>query len=210
MSLQERRKDEFIATTDHILRIEGKISSSLGRGGTFSFPDQHKIYEGLFLSAWTHWEEFLRDVLIDDLAADPNGVLQKEVRKFRTKGAPRRLAERILFHPDHPQKFVEWDLGIIKSRADQLLPQCHRFSNQLRHANDIEKLKRIRNAIAHKSDRARNSFLKLVSGQPFALLPAQKKGITVGRFLATQAWNGNIALVEACQILKRTANELVP
>lgn len=209
MSLQERRRDDFVVTIDHILRIESKVSNSLGPNGTFSFPDQHKIYEGLFLSAWTHWEEVLRLVLVDDLSENPNGLVQKSVRNFRTKGAPRRLAERILFHPDHPQKFVEWDFDIVKSRADQFLPQNHRFSTQLPRASDVSKLKRIRNAVAHKSDRARESFLNLVADPPFSLTPPQKKGITVGRFLATQQWNGNITLVEACQLLKQNVNHLV-
>ena len=210
MSPQEKRKKEFSNTVSHILRIEGKISNSLGPGGAFSFPDQHKIYEGLFLSAWTHWEEFLRDVVIDDLSEDKNGVLLKGIKKFRTKGSPRRLAERILLHPDHPKKFVEWDLNIIKNRADRLLSGNHRFGIQLSRASDIPKLKRIRNAVAHKNDRARESFLKLVSDPPFGLLANQRKGITVGRFLSTQNWNGNIVLVEACKLLEKSADELVP
>ena len=97
MTLQERRKHELIATIEHMLRIESKILSNLGRSHPFAFPDQHKMYEGLFLSAWTHWEEFLRDALINDLAEKPTGVLRRDMKQFRTKGATRRLTERILF-----------------------------------------------------------------------------------------------------------------
>ncbi|MDE0159489.1 MAG: hypothetical protein OXN24_05485 [Candidatus Dadabacteria bacterium] len=203
-------RDDLTKTLDHITRIEVTVSRHIGRGNIFSFPDQHKIYEGLFLSAWTHWEEFIQDLIIYDLATDNKGSVKKEVRGFRTKRAPYRLAERILLHPDHPQKFVEWDYSSVKARADQFLSPGHRFTNPISRSGDLEKLKRIRNAIAHKSDRARNSFLALVSNFPFNLSPAQRQGITVGRFLAAHRWNGNYVLVESLQCLRQSALDLVP
>lgn len=210
MTMQTKTRDEFIQTLDHITRIEATISSHIGRGKTFSFPDQHKIYEGLFLSSWSHWEEFIQTLIIHDLAIDSRGFVRKGIKQFRTKGMPYRLAERILLHPDHPQKYVDWDYSSVKARADQFLSLGHRFTNQPPRASDLEKLRRIRNAVAHKSDRAKNSFLSLVLEPPFSLTPRQRKGITVGRFLAANRWNGNCVLVESLQCLRQTALYLVP
>jgi len=154
VTTQQDHRDEFISTIDHLEAVAGKIAGLLGRGGTLTFPDHHKLSERLFLSAWTHWEEFIRQLIIDDLSVDPAGFVRKDVRAFRLKGAPRRIAERILYHPDHPQRFVEWDCGMVKARADTFLPANHQFTRALPRNDDLEKMKRIRNAIAHKSDRA--------------------------------------------------------
>lgn len=207
---QTRTRDDLIQTLDHISRIETKVSCHTGAGRLFSFPDQHKIYEGLFLSAWTHWEEFIQTLLICDLASATQGFVRKGVREFRTKIMPYRLAERVLMHPDHPRKFVEWDYGSVKARADYFLPQGHRFTNPIPRLSDLEILRRIRNAVAHKNERARVSFLDLVLHPPFNLTPDQRRGITVGRFLAAHKWNGNLVLVESLQCLRQSALHLVP
>lgn len=209
MSLQTDHRDDFLRTLAHIEDVAQKIRSNLGRGGVFTFPDQHKIAEGLFLSAWTHWEEFLRTVLIDDLATEAKGFVRKDVREFRVKGAPRRLAERILFHPDHPTRFVEWDFGAVKSRADEFLPDGHRFSHFPTKAS-VDKMKRIRNAVAHKSDRAWESFMQLVKDPPFNLSASQRKGLTVGRFLVTANWGTDRVIHRSIQILSQSAGQLVP
>lgn len=146
---------------------------------------------------------------MDDLATEPAGAVLKDVKKFRVKGAPRRLAERILFHPDHPQKFVEWDYGVVRTRAGTFLSADHRFPAALPRQNDLEKLKRIRNAIAHKSDRAWESFMRLVSDPPFNLQTNQRRGHTVGRFLTSHQWNGHSILLESIQIHRAHAEELV-
>lgn len=210
MAVQIDRRDEFIKTLGHIERIATKVAGSLGRGGVFTFPDHHKISEGLFLSAWTHWEEFIRLLLVDDLSEDPAGFVRKDVRKFRVKGAPRRIAERVLFHPDHPQMFVGWDYGLVKSRADDFLPANHRFCTPLPRAAELELLKRIRNAIAHKSDRAWESFRNLTKNPPFSLQSRQLRGLTVGRFLSAHQWNNQHVLNESVQIHLDNANHLVP
>lgn len=210
MTVQEDHRDSFIRTVDHLEAICGKIASLLGRRGTLTFPDHHKLSEGLFLSAWTHWEEFIRELIVDDLAEDARGFVRKDVRTFRVKGAPRRISEKILFHPDHPQKFVEWDIGLVKARADALLPASHRFASALPRASDLEKLKRMRNAIAHKSDRAWDSFKSLVIDTPFNLTPKQRQGLTVGRFLTSHNWNGQSVIREALAIHRINANHLVP
>ncbi len=121
MTIQVKHRDEFIATLNHLSAVYGKVAGALGKNGLFTFPDHHKLAEGLFLSAWTHWEELAQVLLIDDLAEDPTGFVQADVKKFRVKGAPRRIAERVLLHPDHPNTFVNWDYGLVNSRAETFL-----------------------------------------------------------------------------------------
>lgn len=210
MTVQTNRRDEFIATLDHIESVATKVAGARGRRGIFTFPDHHKICEGLFLSAWTHWEELIRLLMIDDLSEEPAGFVRKDVRTFRVKGAPRRIAERILFHPDHPQRFVEWDYEIVKSRADEFLPANHRFSTALPRAAELQILKRIRNAIAHKSDKAWGNFRNLATGPPFSLTSRQLKGLTVGRFLSAHQWQNKLVLNECIQIHRDNAAHLVP
>lgn len=209
MTPQEKHRDAFLATLDHIVLAYGKVAGSLGRGGLFTFPDHHKLAEGLFLSAWVHWEEFTQGLLIEDLAADSLGFVQKDVTKFRVKGAPRRIAERVLLHPDHPNSFVTWDYGQVKSRADTFLGPNHRFA-ALPRAADLDSMKRIRNAVAHKSDKAWESFKNLVRAAPFSLTQQQMRGITVGRFLVSHNWNGNRVISECFDIHRQNATQLVP
>ena len=210
MTNQTKHRDEFISTLDHLSTVYGKVAGALGRNGLFTFPDHHKLTEGLFLSAWTHWEELVQVLLIDDLAEDPAGFVQADVNKFRVKGAPRRIAERVLLHPDHPDTFVKWDYGLVKARAETFLGSGHRFTNALPRANDLEKMKRIRNAVAHKSDKAWESFKGLVRDAPFSLTTGQMKGITVGRFLVSHNWNNNRVIRECFNIHRQNAMYLVP
>ena len=209
MKTPESVRDEFKITLDHLDSIASKLRSNAGKGRTFSYPDSHKLSEGIFLSSWTHWEEATRSLLIIDLASDPNGFLLKDIKKFRVKGAPYGYAEVLLNHPDAPQKFVEWDYGTIKTRADQYLDAGHRFIS-LSRGGDLDLIKRIRNAVAHKSDRAWNSFKSLARAAPFNLASNQFQGLTAGRFIASHKWNGNFILEECLAIHRAHIDELVP
>lgn len=210
MSAQTIR-DEYFATLDHIGQVFPKLMNNLGRQGVFTFPDVHKLTEGLFLSAWTYWEGFLRALISNDLATDANGILIYDVRQFRYVNSSYRLAERILNHPDHPDRFVEWaDYGAVARRANEFLGPHHRFVNALPQDADLARLRRIRNAIAHKSDKAWSSFTSLVSAPPFNLAPVQRRGITPGRFLSSHQWNGAPVLETSVHVLRDAAHTLVP
>lgn len=176
----------------------------------FTFPDAHKLSEGILLSGWTHWEAFLREIFTYDVATDSQGVLQREIKKFRTKGASGRLAERIANHPDAPDKWVEWSYSDVHSRANSLLHKSHRYPAQLKRMKDLQYLKRIRNGIAHRSDNARNSFLKLVSQSPFNIASGNRRGITVGRFLFSHTWGSTFVLEESIQVIETCCCEIVP
>lgn len=209
--MQTDTRDRYFDSLNHIDSTFLKISGMVGRGGALTFPDVHKLTEGLFLSSWTYWEGFMREVLWLDLATDPRGVLMSEIRKTRTKKAPYRLAERILNHPDHPEKFVEWsDYGSVAKRAKVMLGSGHRFTTPPPQLADIEKLKRIRNAIAHKSDRAWESFTKLVKAPPFLLTGTQMRGLTPGRFLYSHRWGNTTVMQHATASLRAAAQAIVP
>ncbi len=204
-------RDRYLDSLNHIDSAFLKISGMVGRGGALTFPDVHKLTEGLFLSSWTYWEGFMREVLWLDLATDPAGILMSEVRKTRTKNAPYRLAERILNHPDHPEKFVEWsDYSSVAKRAKAMLGAGHRFTTAPPQLADIEKLRRIRNAIAHKSDRAWDSFIKLVKDSPFSMTGTQLRGLTPGRFLYANRWGGTTVMQHATASLRAAAHAIVP
>lgn len=204
-------RDELLATLDHIRSVFKKAAQATApKKGTLRPPDLHKISEGLFLSAWTHWEEFIRKLMIVDLESDTDGILRKEVKKFRTALAAARLAERIINHPD-AKRWVEWsEVNDIVERANVFLGANHRYGVLSSCKSDFETLKRIRNAVAHKSDRAWESFSNLVKGHPFSLTPKQMRGITTGRFLSSHSWNSNKVMEEVITKLEDAAKQLVP
>ena len=50
----------FTETLTHIRDAFGRLIPIAGIHQPLTFPDLHKLSEGLFLSAWTHWEEYCR------------------------------------------------------------------------------------------------------------------------------------------------------
>ena len=204
-------RQEFQDTLDHISAAFDKIHQLSGIRQPLNFPDLHKLSEGLFLSAWTHWEGLSRSLMLIDLATLTGGTLRHEVRRFRTKNAPYRLAERMLNHPDHPDRFVAWnDYSAVKRRADAFLGAGHRFVSLGALEADLAYIKRIRNAIAHKSDKAWESFRSLAQNAPFSLSANQMKGITAGRFVSSHQWGGDFTLKTTIAKLKECAELLVP
>jgi hypothetical protein len=204
-------RDQYLNTLNHVDQVFPKLTANVGHNGVFTFPDVHKLTEGLFLSAWTYWEGFLRTLLEYDLATDGGGRLRRDVRTFRYANGPHRLAERILNHPDNPERFVDWsEYAAVVKRANEFLGAGHRFIFPLPQGADVVRLKRIRNAIAHKSDKAWDSFLRLVSEVPFNLAPVQRRAITPGRFLSSNQWNGVPVVRNAVTVLRAAATALVP
>ena len=209
MKTVDDSKTEIKNTLVHIRNVATKLHSQSGKNKPFTFPDAHKLTEGLLLSIWTHWEEFIREILITDLATDDKGFLLKDIKDFRTKGASLRYAEKILNHPDSPESFIGWDYSAVQKRAKNYLSSGHRYA-QLHRQVDIEKLKRIRNGVAHKSDNAWESFIKLVKGVPFNTAANKMRGITVGRFAFSQQWNGSSVIIEAVNVIESCVDQLVP
>lgn len=204
-------RDEYIDSLNHISSAYGKICGQVGRGHLLSFPDIHKLSEGLFLSALTYWEALCRDLMVTDVATVSTGILRSEIKQFRTKNAPYRLAERLLNHPDHPEKFVEWSsFESIVSRANEFLGAGHRYLLTPAEKQDLAKIKKIRNAIAHKSDKAWDNFSSLIRGAPFNLTGIQCRGVTPGRFIYAHQWSGVTVMEKTLMVLEDAARTLVP
>lgn len=204
-------RDDYIDSLNHIWSAYGKICGQVGRGHLLSFPDIHKLSEGLFLSALTYWEALCRDLMLTDLATISKSALRSDVKQFRTKNAPYRLAERMLNHPDHPAKFVEWSsFDSIVSRADEFLGAGHRFALTATEKQDLAKIKKIRNAIAHKSDMAWENFSSLIRKAPFSLTGLQCRGVTPGRFIYAHQWSGVTVMERSLTVLENAARTLVP
>lgn len=218
-------RNEFVASISHIRSAASKVIANSGPTKVLSAPDVHKISEGLFLSAVTHWEELCQMLLITDLATKSGSLLNKDIKTFRTKNACLRLAESMLSHIDHPNSFYDWsEFNRIVQRADNFLAPNHRFAPPILPAGapqqntaltsavvlELTMFKRIRNSIAHKSDKAWDSFMNLVKAAPFSLTANQRKGITPGRFLVSQMWGGKVVLHHTLDTLEAAAWVLVP
>ena len=205
-------RDDFLDTLAHIGNVLTKITQNSGPTGFLLEADLHTIAEGLFLFAFTHWEQFTRNLLIEDVATQPASAVHRSVDKFHDPGAPLRLALQILQHPDHPHKFIEWsNYAEIASRANEFLGAGNRFASApLPRRKELEMLKRVRNAIAHRSDKAWTSFLNLCIDAPFRISPAQMAGMTPGRFLVAHQLNGQPVLRDTLSLLEAAARHLVP
>ncbi len=204
-------RDEYLDSLAHIRVAYDKVRGEVGRGRLFTFPDVHKLSEGLFISALTYWEAFCKDVITTDLATRTAGALCSDVKTFRTKNAPYRLAERILNHPDHPARFVEWsNFQTLVERADAHLGAGHRFALPDLTVNNLAKLRKIRNAIAHKSDKAWADFSRMIRGEPFNLTGPQCRGVTPGRFIYSTQWSGATVMLHTLTTLQSAATALVP
>lgn len=207
-------RDDLCDTLTHIQSTYAHVRSTTGNGpGRFlTFPDAYRITEGLLLSAWSNWETFCRELVICDLANDLRGALRKDVQTFKSDTARHRLAERVLSHPDAPEKFVEWsDYRSVKSRAGEFLGPGHRFEGNLPMENDIVMIRRTRNAIAHQSDKAWISFMAMIKVPPFALQPNQRRAITPGRFMYAHTWGGaDNVFLRSVSTLSNAAHALVP
>jgi len=213
LSNQEDLRDRFLATINHTRDISLKVTNhTVARGERiFVSPDQYKIFEGLFLTGWTYWEQFIRQLLIADLANLPSSILRNKVSNFRTTKANEKLAELLLDHPDAPDRWIEWSsISTIRKRADNYLGTTNRFSVLAPVQSDFKKLKIIRNAVAHKSDKAWIDFKDLITNTPFSLTPNQRKGVTVGRFLANHHWDTTIVIDKIFTIFETTSRNLVP
>lgn len=205
-------RTDFEKTLDHVTSAFAKLVANAGKNKALTFPDLHKTTEGLFLSAWTSWEEFVRALLIFDLANDPEGVLRSEVKKdgFRVKRSALRLATLIADHPDEG-KWIEWSsIDTVKQRADALLSPSHRFSiltgDEL---SGVRRLKKIRNAVAHKSDQAWEEFRELVQKQPYSLAPKSMQGLTAGRFLSAHSVGNQTVFLHSIGSFRSAAAVLV-
>ena len=218
---------DFIKSITHIRSVAGKVRSNSGPKKPLSAPDSHKLAEGLFLSGVAHWEEFSQALLISDLALQSTSALRKDIASFKSNAARDRVAEMIVSHVDHPTGFYDWsEFSKVHSRALTLLGASSRFnvvlppvppSTQSKNQSalaafttDLTDFKIIRNAIAHKNDKAWDAFMRLVKRSPFSLTSSQRRGITPGRLVIAHNIGTVPVLVHMLDRLEQAAKVLVP
>jgi hypothetical protein len=125
--------------------------------------------------------------LILELAENESSIVLQRVKKFRTKKSAFILANSLIEHIDHPDNFNTWhDFEKLQRRARKMVGDNNDFRNSGIDKSKLRYIYKIRNAIAHSSDKAKTDFLKLLSQSPFNLSQQQKQGITAGRLLCTQ------------------------
>jgi hypothetical protein len=158
MSTQTDLRKSLVDSLDHVDAAFGRLQKALGKGKPLEFPDVHKTSEGLFLSAWASWEWFVRELMITDLVSDKRGFLLRRATAIRSSRATRELAVRVLGHPDE-DAWIEWaSMERVVDRADALLGSGHRFAALDPLKPGVNQLRKIRNAVAHKSDKAWEDF----------------------------------------------------
>lgn len=104
--------------------------------------------------------------------------------------------------------YLSWNIRNTQNRAVHYFQNGEPFNNVIASFRQtIKDITTVRNAIAHRSDFARNNFRSLVRRE-LTYLP---RGITPGRFLLTTENNsGDIFLKFYCDQLKAASNLLVP
>lgn len=135
------------------------------------------LYEAAFLRAYTAWERFLESVFFDYLLGHaPLG--KKGPSRYYTP--PSRQAAKLVLCPQ--QKFLDWtDPVRVIDRCRGVFRSRDPVSSALgSYAATLMEMKKIRNAIAHDSSVARESFSKLVRSKVRTLPPR----CTPGSFLS--------------------------
>src|SRR5262249_52435475 len=92
---QQNLRNAFLDVIGHICDLLTKVTKNTGQSVIIADLDLHTIAEGLFLFAWTHWEQFTHELLIEDLATTAASALNSDVQQFASTDAPRRLANRL-------------------------------------------------------------------------------------------------------------------
>ena len=216
MNLKEKLRDETLDSIKHSCEAFTKVFDNSGKDKVFNFPETHKIANGLYLSIWTKWEEFCRQLLILELAENPDSVLRKRVKEFRSKKSAILLAKRVTEHLDHPNNFNTWhDFETLLKRARKLVGDDNAFKRSQINKSELKYIFKIRNAIAHASDKAKSDFLSLLARPPFNLTPQQKQGISTGRLLCTRGVlnpkkKNETVLISIANIIKKNVKLLVP
>lgn len=161
--------------------------------------DLDHIYESTFLSAVTAWETFARSLFYSCLMGE-SGISTKPLVVFDN----RPLAERVLLEAAGA-RFLSWiKLDDLQKRADLLLAGGRPFSRLKFRPQDkqvLDQVRRVRNAIAHKGESARDEFKKI---SPSGLPPSRRHPAGY-----LQVMNGNITTHEVyCLAMKRIAAAL--
>lgn len=162
-----------------------------------------KIIEMAFLEMFLSWEEFLESSFIKYMCG------AKTISGYHPK--------RFAFPPniEHAQKFLllngrrysDWsNPQDVIQRAETVFSNGDPFASALRPSvGNLENIRTIRNAIAHKSGTALQKFFDIVRQN----LGSKPRGITPGMFLQKINQNTNISYFDYYRQILETASNLI-
>lgn len=157
-------KREFDEALDELLRLDDlnqrRYRAGPGRPGPAVLTKRQMILitEGIFIRAFTTFERFLEEVFVLYARGKP-GVSGEVGRSFilpRDGNHARELLRSGM-------NFLEWNSpDILISRAETYLSGGPIKSAIALHRDRLNSIRRVRNAIAHRSDEAWQKYLKVV------------------------------------------------
>jgi hypothetical protein len=162
------------------LRAARKTAAPEPPGAALPRPISLILYEAAFIRAFVAWERFLEESFMSYLLG----------RKPRRGRAPHRyyrppnrdVAWRILREMSGMRQYVDWtDPAMVQRRAEVVFSNGGRFRKLGAANQDLQGMKKVRNAISHHSGDALAKFEGLVR-EKLETLP---KGTTPGSFLGT-------------------------
>ncbi len=138
----------------------------------FSETMRNMMVEYVVMQLFSKWEKFLEEVFIEYMlgGCSLNGdIVNKYVNPIDRDHAY-RMIQNVNLYPD-------WsDIDKVLKNANDFFEACGPFEILKTLKSEITSLKKIRNAIAHSSSRAKGEFEKLVQGKigylPDKIIPA--------------------------------------
>jgi len=160
---------------------------SMGKGKLFNITETNKLSIGLYLTLWTTWENFCRELFVIELAESPESIICSRVKKFRNIRSAEQIAQKMAEHIDHPSSFFDWhDFAKIIERSKLYIGDTNVFTQSGIDKSKLKTLFKIRNRIAHNSDKAKDDFIKIITGPPFELGAQKRQGMSPGSLLCAK------------------------
>ncbi len=148
-----------------------------GRFRTIQQPRIWKIHEMAFLGMFLAWEDFLEASFIRFMC----GAITRNRYKPRLYVAPTNMDHALKFFVVKPREYVEWASSQqVIERAEMVFRDGEPYKSAIRPSiTDLDHMKQIRNAIAHRSGTAWDKFESTAR----RLLGSRPRGLTPGMFL---------------------------
>lgn len=157
--------------TDKRIDLEGTRTKyeNLYAAGHIDNEDIHKAYAGLYLELFTEFEALIENLFLGLLTGDYYSTDPLVIKKIKV--VPRVGTIDVVFGG---KAYVDWlPYDNTHQRSNRFFHNGYPFSALTKIDKDrLFDLHKIRNAIAHKSKKAKNDFMTIISGLP--LLPHEQ------------------------------------
>lgn len=165
--------DEFKKQISNAINLLDKIERS---PKVLYQPQVDLIFELAFLKIFIAWEQFLEDTFARYMcgASSLSG-------KKPTRNATARYLDHALSIIYGGQPYADWtSVDIVVDRANRFFDKGEPYTTPLQSATkELRDMRRIRNHIAHHSNKSREDFNKLL----VSIYGFRPQGMTAGRFL---------------------------